>query len=278
LKVRPLKFSGYFYPSRKVEIEELFDRFEKNIDTTIPDSKIITGIVPHAGIIYSGFTAFHFYKLLKNIKVERIVLIGPSHHHLFDGFILSDCDYWETPFGNIEIDKEFLKNLNTKKFIYNDNFHNDEHSLEVQTIFLSYILKNNFSIVPIIMSTQSLNNASHLVDLFSKIDLTNTLFIASSDLYHGNDYEEAIKTDKNTLKMIEKNNYRKFYDYVVEEESKGSSIACGYGPITTILLLNDLLKINDFILLHHITSADITNDYSGYTVGYSAFAGVKNEK
>ncbi|MEJ5308064.1 MAG: AmmeMemoRadiSam system protein B [candidate division WOR-3 bacterium] len=275
MKIRQPKFAGYFYPSSANQIEKLFKKFDENIEQKVKGD-IFTGIVPHAGIIYSGFTAYHFYKLLKDKDIERIVVIGPSHHHLFDGFVMPESEVWETPFGNITIDRDFLNRLKSKNFVFNENIHNDEHSVEVQSIFLKYIFSKDFLFVPLIMAKQTVENALDFVEKISGFNLSKTCFIASSDLYHGNDYDEAIETDKKTISKISSNDYKLFYDYIVEEEISGNSPACGFGPITLILLLNKRYNIKNFVHLHHITSADITNDYSGYTVGYTSYAGVKN--
>jgi len=93
------------------------------------------------------------------------------------------------------------------------------------------------------MSKQSIDNSNELVEKVSKLDIKNTIFIASSDLYHGNSYDEAIRTDKRTVSKISLNDYKTFYDYVVQEEISGNSPACGFGPITTILLLNKKFNI-----------------------------------
>ncbi|KUK50035.1 MAG: MEMO1 family protein [candidate division TA06 bacterium 32_111] len=276
MKIKEPKFAGYFYPASSEQIEKLFKRFDENINQKITKGDIFTGIVPHAGIIYSGFTAFHFYKLLKDKEIERVVVIGPSHHHLFDGFVMPQSEIWNTPFGKITIDKDFLSSLKSEKFIFNENIHNDEHSVEVQSIFLRYVLKKDFLFVPLIMSNQSIENSTEFVEKVSKLDLKKTIFIASSDLYHGNNYDEALQTDKKTVSKISSNDYKTFYDYVVQEEISGNSPACGFGPITTILILNKKFNVKNFIHLHHITSADVTNDYSGYTVGYTSFVGVKD--
>jgi len=64
----------------------------------------------------------------------------------------------ETPFGNIETDKDFLKSLHKKNKIdyFEDEFiHKDEHSIGFQLVFLQYLYhqKKNFSIVPILCSS-----------------------------------------------------------------------------------------------------------------------------
>jgi hypothetical protein len=74
----------------------------------------------HAGYSYSGPPAAHgfinidpskmyvftFWKLALTPFRKRIFILGPSHHHYLSKCALSAMDVYETPLGNMKIDKK----------------------------------------------------------------------------------------------------------------------------------------------------------------------------
>ena len=73
MSIRKAVVSGSFYPDKKEEILKYINHFNsfKTNDETFEDIKAI--IVPHAGYIYSGFTANLAYKLISKKELENIV-------------------------------------------------------------------------------------------------------------------------------------------------------------------------------------------------------------
>ena len=70
------------------------------------DAQLKAIIVPHAGYIYSGWTAAYAYKLLKKLDREvtwKVLLLGPSHHVPFYGAAAPEEDKWETPLGLTDV-------------------------------------------------------------------------------------------------------------------------------------------------------------------------------
>ena len=68
-------------------------------------------IVPHAGYVYSGFTANIALRLLSNSDVKRVVIIGPSHRVYLTGTSISEFDTYHTPLGALLIDKPLVLDL-----------------------------------------------------------------------------------------------------------------------------------------------------------------------
>lgn len=60
-------------------------------------------VVPHAGYVYSGPIAASAYALLgaPGPRVERVVLLGPSHSTAHPGLALPDADFFLTPLGAV---------------------------------------------------------------------------------------------------------------------------------------------------------------------------------
>ena len=68
MKIRKPAVSGKFYPSDKKDLRKLLDRIlnseKENIKTELSEKRIIGGVVPHAGYIYSAYQAVHFFEIL----------------------------------------------------------------------------------------------------------------------------------------------------------------------------------------------------------------------
>lgn len=71
---------------------------------------------------------------------KRIFLLGPSHHVFLTGCALSKCERYETPLGDLVLDKETISELEkTSKFEkMSQSTDEAEHSLEMH---LPYIYK-----------------------------------------------------------------------------------------------------------------------------------------
>jgi AmmeMemoRadiSam system protein B len=205
--------AGSFYPSTK---EECVEFIESNSAVEKTQSSIV--VTPHAGWAFSGKTAIHSFKSLKNHEAEKFLVIGPSHY-FSEGVFLSGQD-WKTPFGIAKRDEKLVKELG---FEVNDNFHKPEHSIEVQIPFLQYFFKK-FTFAALLLGDQSWDSCRRVAEMIPD-DVT---LIASSDFTH---YEpEAIARDKdlNALELVKNLESKKFNDSV----EKNNLSICGYGAIT----------------------------------------------
>lgn len=73
---------------------------------------------------------------------KKVFLIGPSHHVYLTKCALTQCSEYETPLGNLIIDKETTKELfDTGKFAWmSQQTDEDEHSLEMHLPYIYKIL------------------------------------------------------------------------------------------------------------------------------------------
>lgn len=72
---------------------------------------------------------------------KRVFILGPSHKAYYDGCLLSRCDEYDTPLGELPLDKETIKLLRKSNAFLDDVPHHieeSEHSLELH---LPYIRK-----------------------------------------------------------------------------------------------------------------------------------------
>jgi hypothetical protein len=101
--MRKMSVAGAFYPDNSEELLRYINHFNTWYDKnfTLPDIKSKAIIVPHAGYVYSGFTANVAYRVLQRDEVKNFVVIGPSHRVAFEGISMCQEERYETPFGNI---------------------------------------------------------------------------------------------------------------------------------------------------------------------------------
>ena len=158
MKTRQAAVAGRFYPGSKKEISlqlsQILKQENANIDRSLSKTKIIGGIVPHAGYMYSGYQAMHFFEIVTSSanQYDTFFIINPNHTGYGAEISLDENDYWETPFGKIEIDKDFYDFLD---FSESPEAHKFEHSGEVMLPMLQYSLIYPFKIVPVTISKLS---------------------------------------------------------------------------------------------------------------------------
>ena len=190
-----MSVAGSFYPRSCKLIEKYIKEFnfiKKDKIKLQFDPKAI--IVPHAGYIYSGFTANLVYKSIDKRKFKRVVLLGPSHHFYFKGASVGLYNNYETPCGEISIDLKYSKKLieKYKLLIHIDNMHH-EHSTEVQAPFIKHYM-SDIKIVEIVYGDIDYRDLAPIVK--SLLNEPDTLLVVSTDLSHFHTLKEANKIDK----------------------------------------------------------------------------------
>jgi AmmeMemoRadiSam system protein B len=264
-KIREPAVAGLFYPEDATELTKvLTDLLDKNRPAKKYDN--ILGIVsPHAGYLYSGSSAALAYNVLKeNSDFSTAIILSPSHHLYFNGCSIYDGDYYQTPLGNIPVNKniaEFIE-TNSKNIFIGNKGHDKEHALEVQLPFLQMI-SDNFDIVPIIIGNQNAQYIQELSNTLAEIINEKIIIIASSDLSHFHSSEEAEKLDSVVINRIENFDYPGLYT----DLANGKCEACGGGAIVALLETADIMGVNKTKVLSHTNSGDVTNDKSS-VVGY----------
>ena len=247
--------AGYFYPSDPEELTRLLHSLFEKAQPKGIEGKIIGGVVPHAGYIYSGFTAAHFYKLLKREEKRTVVIVGPNHTGLGAVVSVFPRGEWVTPLGYARVNEEVAEEIVNRSAYatYDVEAHIEEHSVEVQLPFLQYVWGENIDFVPIVMLLQDYDQAQ---DLAGSVP-DNVLLIASSDFSHYVPADWGREVDTKLIEAILDLDARKFLKLV---EETGAS-PCGYGPIATLILWAEELGASAE-LLHFSNSGDTTGDYS----------------
>jgi AmmeMemoRadiSam system protein B len=253
--------AGAFYPAQCDEIERMIVGFNRALDGSLNDRSVLQTkpraiIAPHAGYIYSGFTANIAHRLLGNSKPERIVVIGPSHHVYFEDISISEQGSYESPCGDMDIDTEYGSELATHfATIFVPEAHAREHSTETQIPFIRYY-DPHCRVVEMIYGNVSYTRLSLLIDHILS-DPRNAVVI-SSDLSHFHNLKKAEQLDSICLEGIEK---------LSTEILNNGCEACGIIGIKAMIETARKRGLESTILDYR-TSADTSGDTSR-VVGYA---------
>lgn len=271
--VREAVVAGQFYPGSKEELNLMIDDFLTKAELPKLDPYIRALIVPHAGYVYSGQVAAYGYKALAGKNIDTVILIGNSHQEYFDGASIYPKGYFETPLGRVEIDAEFAQKLMeaNDKIYFKESAHSEEHSLEVQLPFLQKVLPiSGWKIVPIILGNQP-GASDILINALKPLMNENVLLIASTDLSHYPNYEDAKYADNKTINGIltgKREEFRKAITNIEKENIDNlQTCVCGHDAIEVVMGLMEGKKSQ---LLKYANSGDVSVGDKSRVVGYAA--------
>lgn len=262
--------AGRFYPDDPPVLKRQIQVFTESIEAVPVEGEILALVAPHAGYAFSGATAAAAFKHITGRRFDTVFVLSPSHFDRFDGVSLYTGAGYQTPLGIVPIDRMTVQALIDHApdlFLATELGHREEHGIEVELPFLQTLLAPGWQLVPLVMADQSIEVARRTAAAILHISTgKSTLIIASSDLYHGYNYEEARASVQATLVEIEKGDPIAF----IQGINAGTCQACGSGPIAVVMHMAHHSGVCETDILAHTTSADVTGDRSGYVVGYGA--------
>lgn len=227
--VRPVANTGYWYAkdphTLRQELEACFlspagpGRLPIHAHHTF-----IQGIwAPHASLVISGACASWAYlELAESDLADLFILIGPNHvdHDPPIQVLTKDC---ETPLGTLPVDRSFVTALSEYGELeaeYDTIAHFQDHSLEMQYIFLQYLRQSvgkELSIVPLLvcprLSPNDVETTTMLIDSLAQALRESSQrtgrrlsIIVSGDLTHYGSYYNfspfGEKIDASVIKQI----------------------------------------------------------------------------
>lgn len=275
MNIKKSNVAGMFYPAEKEELISMIADFASKEEKSSPYfSRLI--VVPHAGLIYSGALAAQGYKYFgKNIK--NIFIFAPSHYCRLYGCVVPDYDAFETPLGNITVNKKITSSIG---FEINNEAFEKEHSVEIQLPLIQYFCRKNricaenseictqeepqVQIVPVLYGCTDYNVIKDTIARY--YDNPENAFVISTDLSHFYPERECSRIDNYTAQMIETNNITNFD----AEQACGAVGVCG-----AVSFARD--KNYSLIRVGLTNSAEMTGDTSR-VVGYGAWFLYEGEK
>lgn len=274
--VKRAALAGTWYPGNARELGDMLDGYFKKALFQEMDGE--TGIIisPHAGYIYSAFTASFGFKAASSQKVNTVIVLAPSHQYSFEGAAVWPEGVFETPLGALEVDKElasrfmaFDKRFTFRRDVFEGSAGRPENSVETQLPLIKKFFPSA-RILPIIVGyppdAQMVKTIASALDA-AVGDRNDVLIDISVDQSHFHSLKEAKLIDARGLKAIEDMDINGFWN----GHAAGEMEVDGFHVVTAGMLYAYARGFNKVKILHYETSADATGD-SSRVVGYASVA------
>lgn len=270
--------AGSFYPADSTTLSrQVSNAFEQAVKKQ-SNLDVLAIVSPHAGYMFSAkVAASAFNQIDTTRKYDHIFVIGSSHRVHFEGASIFTSGDFITPLGHIPTDK-LGKELVAQNPVFNDKTspHIDEHSLEVQLPFLQYLLHRKFSIVPILLGTQSPDICKKISIALKPYFNKRNLFIISTDFSHYPDYNQAKEVDAYMADAVKSNNPQKLIDAVADIENRNApnllTGMCGWTSVLTLMYMSSETPGITIRKVDYQNSGDIERGDRSKVVGYVALS------
>ncbi|MDD8014851.1 MAG: AmmeMemoRadiSam system protein B [Acidobacteriota bacterium] len=155
LDTRGAALAGQAYPSEPAALRSFLEAVlnsDSNLAPAMDARRLCALAAPHIDMETGKRVYAAGYRAVRDLGPERIVLLGTGHA-IEDGyFSLTDKDF-ETPFGRVKTDMDWVKALRAAgrgAVCSNDFPHRREHSIEFELLFLQHLFGSGFTAVPIL--------------------------------------------------------------------------------------------------------------------------------
>lgn len=267
-EIKEPSVAGTFYPSDKNTLKGSVEGFLPKVENKNQSGRLLAIISPHAGYVFSGQVAAYGYKNIKGSDINKVILIGPSHHTGFKGASVYTKGSFRTPLGDIKINERLAKGLLNEAAdvrFYPEAFEK-EHSIEVQLPFLQTVLKD-FTIVPILIGSPTKQSFQYLTERLTEMlrEDEKAIIIASTDLSHFHGYDTAVMMDRKMIDAVVRMSIEDIENYL----SNGEAEMCGGYPVIFAMAVAKMAGANMGVLFKYANSGDVTNDRDK-VVGYAS--------
>jgi len=215
-------------------------------------------VVPHhltaSNIIARGIS------LLTADPPKTIILLSPNHANTGQCDIISSSNSWDTPYGQIQVDKNLLGSFVRHGTVcLDDQALVPEHGLAGLMPFLAFYLPNT-QVVPFALK-KNLDQA--LLDSFIQQLITaspDTVIIASVDFSHGLTRDQATQRDDQTENFIYNHSYQAIEKLSSEYLDSPASLISALKIIRARSLVSEVLVHTDSYAFNHIPES-VTSYY-----------------
>ncbi|KAF5652964.1 hypothetical protein F25303_2738 [Fusarium sp. NRRL 25303] len=199
MTIRPAGKAGSWYQANsaklRLELQSYLTAVPESLDGVplpIPEARVI--IAPHAGYQFSGPCAAWAYKTLDLSQAKRVIVLGPSHTYYLEGCAATNFGKYATPFGDLEIDQEVVRELQEALEMENmpKRREIEEHSLEMHMPYLYLRCQESFDspekfpkIVPVLVGSNNGDEENFIGRaLLPYLKDPENAFVVSSDFCH----------------------------------------------------------------------------------------------
>jgi MEMO1 family protein len=267
--------AGLSYPGESAELATYLGALFSSLPAATEDGPrggpLEAMVAPHIDMGRGGAAYAAIYReLARHSSATRFVVLGICHHPTLHPFALTRKDY-ETPFGAVATDRDLVDRLAAAcgtDFLADEIAHRDEHSIEFQMLFLSYLFgghsalcpARDVSVVPILCSSfheqvgsgESPARAAEISEFLGALrgllgDRKTDCLVAAVDFAHlgrqfGQELEvtdgflgEAEADDRRMIERITARDAEGFFRLIAEEKDRRN--VCGVPAIYSLLHL-----------------------------------------
>lgn len=251
-----MSVAGTFYPAQCTEINRYIGTFNEVLDVKADLDFTPRAIIsPHAGYVYSGFTANAAYALIDTAKIKRVLVIGPSHRVYLRGASVALYENYASPCGELKIDQGYSQALIDRyEYLSFEPSAHSEHSTETQIPFIQHYF-GAVSLVEIVYGDIDYRELLPVIE--DALRDEQTFVVISTDLSHFYSLEDANRLDFVCLKAVEQMD--------LEGLNSGCE-ACGMIGVKAVVKAAKLAGMQSK-LIDYRTSYDASSDASS-VVGY----------
>ena len=269
MNVRRPVVANAFYEGDAARCERAIENCLR--DYTPPEGlgRVMGGVVPHAGWVFSGATAGKvFLTLQKYAGPETVVLFGAVHRWGGSRPVVDGHDAWATPLGDVPVDHELgdaVMSAGDGGLARDTAAHAEEHSIEVQVPFIRKLLPDA-RILPIaVPPAPGAAEAGTAVARAVAASGRSAVVVASTDLTHYgmSYYGPAHGPLPGALPWV-KDNDRRFIRLVekldaeaIVPEAQANHNACGAGAVAAAVRAAAEMGASEARLLEYTTSYDV---------------------
>ncbi len=271
---RPAR-AGQFYPGTREALTEMVNQFLANAENVQISGRPIGIWVPHAGYQFSGQIAANAYRPLRDLDVNAVVIFGANHTMYLEGASIGIWDAYRTPLGDVNVDTVLARKIMAASPLISNipQVHQYEHSVEVQLPFVQTVLPG-VPIVPVVMGNLSYDKCQQVAEaVAASVGGRKVLLIASSDMSHYPNYQDAYSVDAKTLNAVDKYNPKSVWSLshtLLKENIPGLDCTlCGLQAVVTVMLTSEKLGAKDVEMLPYANSGDVSGERQR-VVGYGA--------
>ncbi len=282
MRVRQPVVAGRFYPANRASCVQQIERCLPAQPAAELPQRIVAGVVPHAGWVFSGPTAAKVFVAIRSqFTPDTVVLLSAMHGWGATRPAVYASGAWATPLGEAKVDEELAQAVLEEgkgALIDAPEAHGSEHSAEVQVPFIQHLFPQA-RILPVMVPpdeeavpageaiARAIAGAEKAVVVVGTTDLTHygVSFYGFAPAGSGEPaLEWARANDERVINLM----LQMRADEVVPESTAHRN-ACGGGAIAATIGAARALGAEKGVLLEYTTSYHVeprgpATDFVGY--------------
>jgi AmmeMemoRadiSam system protein B/AmmeMemoRadiSam system protein A len=275
---RPPAVAGQFYPADPEALETAISTYLSDALPPRPDRPLAL-VAPHAGYHYSGQIAADAYRQAAGHEYDLVVILGTNHTApAFDGVSVHQGAGYRTPLGLARIDRGIAAALLAadEAFVFWPTVHEREHSIEVQVPFAQTLFPRAKIVAAVVGRPDPKLCARFGKALARAVEGRKALIVASTDLSHYPNHDDAVAADHATLAAIARMDSGALLAVIDGEMAKRrpglSTCACGTAPLLAAIEAAKALGATRARVISYANSGDTSIGEPTRVVGYGAVA------